>query len=93
MPWNEWRYPAAIKHLAPAARMKAIEIANALLAEGMEQKWKNLSNGQPSADASWRTVDGQSFKLYFKSNWRGGCASFIIHKFKWLDYSSRNRRE
>lgn len=37
MPWNEWRYPAAMKHLTPAARMKAIEIANALLAEGMEE--------------------------------------------------------
>lgn len=37
MPWNEWRYPAAMKHLTPVARMKAIEIANALLAEGMEE--------------------------------------------------------
>jgi len=37
MPWNEQHYPAAMKHLAPITRMKAIEIANALLAEGMDE--------------------------------------------------------
>ena len=37
MPWNEQHYPVAMKHLAPATRMKAIEIANALLAEGMDE--------------------------------------------------------
>lgn len=37
MPWNEWHYPPAMSHLAAAARMKAIEIANALLAEGMDE--------------------------------------------------------
>ncbi|MGZ8982804.1 MAG: hypothetical protein ACXW11_02480 [Methylotenera sp.] len=37
MPWNELRYPVAMSHLVPAARMKAIEIANALLAEGMDE--------------------------------------------------------
>ena len=37
MPWNEWRYPPAMRHLAPAARAKAIEIANALLAAGMDE--------------------------------------------------------
>ena len=37
MPWNEWRYPVAMRHLAPATRSKAIEIANALLAEGMDE--------------------------------------------------------
>ena len=37
MPWNEQYYPAAMKHLTPAARMKAIEIGNALLAEGMAE--------------------------------------------------------
>ena len=34
MPWNSWRYPSAMNHLPPAVREKAIEIANALLAEG-----------------------------------------------------------
>ncbi len=37
MPWDERRYPASMKHLAPIVRDKAIEIANALLAEGMDE--------------------------------------------------------
>jgi uncharacterized protein YdaT len=34
MPWTPLHYPPAMKHLPPAVRIKAIEIANALLAEG-----------------------------------------------------------
>ena len=34
MPWTTDRYPASMKRLPPAVREKAIEIANALLAEG-----------------------------------------------------------
>jgi uncharacterized protein YdaT len=34
MPWTPDYYPAAMKHLPPATRAKAIAIANALLAEG-----------------------------------------------------------
>lgn len=37
MPWNESYYPASMRNLAPAVRDKAIEIANALLGEGMEE--------------------------------------------------------
>ncbi|HSB24180.1 MAG TPA: hypothetical protein VLE94_13860 [Burkholderiaceae bacterium] len=37
MPWDETRYPTSMRHLAPPVRSKAIEIANALLAEGMEE--------------------------------------------------------
>ena len=37
MPWSLWDYPASMRHLGAAARAKAIEIANALLAEGMEE--------------------------------------------------------
>lgn len=37
MPWNESYYPVAMRHLDPLTRMKAIEIGNALLAEGMEE--------------------------------------------------------
>lgn len=37
MPWNESYYPAAMSHLSPAIRAKAIEIANALLAEGRDE--------------------------------------------------------
>ncbi|MBI4206356.1 MAG: hypothetical protein HY527_15145 [Betaproteobacteria bacterium] len=34
MPWTASYYPTAMKHLPPAVRDKAIEIANALLAAG-----------------------------------------------------------
>jgi uncharacterized protein YdaT len=37
MPWSSERYPPSMRHLAPAVREKAIEIANALLAESMEE--------------------------------------------------------
>ena len=37
MPWSLWDYPPSMRHLGVAARAKAIEIANALLAEGMEE--------------------------------------------------------
>ena len=37
MPWNEQHYPVSMKHLTPVARTKAIEIANALLEEGMDE--------------------------------------------------------
>jgi uncharacterized protein YdaT len=34
MPWTPERYPAAMRNLEPLVRLKAIEIANALLADG-----------------------------------------------------------
>ena len=34
MPWSLQRYPASMNRLDPVVREKAIEIANALLAEG-----------------------------------------------------------
>ncbi|MDG0871520.1 DUF2188 domain-containing protein [Paenibacillus thiaminolyticus] len=37
MPWNEHNYPPSMKHLLSEVRNKAIEIANALLEEGMEE--------------------------------------------------------
>ena len=37
MPWNDAYYPASMRNLDPAVREKAIEIANALLVEGMEE--------------------------------------------------------
>ncbi|HMD72508.1 MAG TPA: hypothetical protein VKG05_01475 [Steroidobacteraceae bacterium] len=37
MPWNESYFPRSMLHLAPAVRDKAIEIANALLAEGYDE--------------------------------------------------------
>jgi uncharacterized protein YdaT len=37
MPWTAQYYPAAMKHLPEAVRDKAIEIANALLDEGVDE--------------------------------------------------------
>jgi len=37
MPWTAQRYPAAMRHLPEPVRAKAIEIANALLAEQMDE--------------------------------------------------------
>ena len=37
MPWTAERYPPSMQRLAPVVRLKAIEIANALLAEGMDE--------------------------------------------------------
>jgi uncharacterized protein YdaT len=37
MPWDETRYPASMKRLPARVRAKAIEIANALLAEGYDE--------------------------------------------------------
>lgn len=37
MPWTADRYPVAMRQLPPWVRLKAIEIANALLEEGMDE--------------------------------------------------------
>jgi uncharacterized protein YdaT len=37
MPWSEAFYPPSMRALHPLVRAKAIEIANALLQEGMEE--------------------------------------------------------
>ena len=37
MPWTPARFPVSMKHLPPLVREKAVEIANALLDEGMEE--------------------------------------------------------
>jgi uncharacterized protein YoaH (UPF0181 family) len=37
MPWNADYFPSSMRHLSPATREKAIEIANALLEEGMPE--------------------------------------------------------
>jgi uncharacterized protein YdaT len=36
MPWTPERYPVSMHHLSPAVRDKAIQIANALLEQGMQ---------------------------------------------------------
>jgi len=37
MPWNAEYFPSSMRHLGRATREKAIEIANALLEEGMSE--------------------------------------------------------
>lgn len=37
MPWTASDYPASMRHLSVPVRAKAIEIANALLDEGMDE--------------------------------------------------------
>ena len=37
MPWTPERYPPAMQRLPPLVRLKAIEIANALLDEGHDE--------------------------------------------------------
>lgn len=37
MPWNASYYPASMRRLGETVRLKAIEIANALLDEGMDE--------------------------------------------------------
>jgi len=37
MPWDESYYPPAMRNLPPEVRLKAIEIANALLEEGYDE--------------------------------------------------------
>jgi len=37
MPWTSTRYPPAMRRLPPVLREKAIEIANAMLADGVDE--------------------------------------------------------
>jgi uncharacterized protein YdaT len=37
MPWDQFYYPASMKNLPVRVREKAVEIANALLAEGVDE--------------------------------------------------------
>lgn len=37
MPWTRTRYPVAMRNLPAAVRRKAVDIANALLADGYEE--------------------------------------------------------
>ena len=37
MPWNTTYFPVSMRHLSAATREKAVAIANALLADGMDE--------------------------------------------------------
>ena len=56
MPWNSEYFPISMKHLPPLVREKAIEIANALLAEGMEEGKANrigIAKAKEWAERHW----------------------------------------
>ena len=55
MPWNEHYYPPSMEHLPPLVRRKAIEIANALLAEGEDEgKAIRIAIAKAKEWAEWR---------------------------------------
>jgi uncharacterized protein YdaT len=67
MPWTETEYPDAMKNLTPEIRLKAIEIANALLEE------KNLDEGIAIATGisrakDWATKGGKKDEKTDKKN-------------------------
>jgi uncharacterized protein YdaT len=56
MPWDEVSYPASMRYLSEVTRAKAIEIANALLAEGADEG-RAIRIGIAKAEA-WARVRG-----------------------------------
>jgi len=56
MPWDEVFYPASMRHLSEVTRAKAIQIANALLAEGADEG-RAIRIGIASAEA-WARARG-----------------------------------
>lgn len=60
MPWSEDDYPVSMKNLTPEVRRKAIEIANALLAEGYEEG-RAIAIGTAKAE-EWAQHHGKQMK-------------------------------
>jgi uncharacterized protein YdaT len=61
MPWSAERYPIAMKYLPEPVRHKAIEIANALLAEGHpEGQAIRIAISRAKQWADRRSVDDRS---------------------------------
>ena len=59
MPWNADRYPASMRNLPAPVRAKAIEIANALLDEGMDDgRAIRIAIAKAKAWAARRAADG-----------------------------------
>ena len=57
MPWNETFYPVAMRHLPPGVRAKAIEIANALLAQHYDEGKAiriGITKAHAWADRHWK---------------------------------------
>lgn len=51
MPWNADRYPPAMRHLQPPVRLKAIEIANAILERDPSDEGRAIRIGIAQAKA------------------------------------------
>jgi uncharacterized protein YdaT len=59
MPWNDAYYPPAMEHLAGAVSAKAIEIANALLADGHKEGFAiRMGIGRAKQWARRHGIDG-----------------------------------
>lgn len=73
MPWNEAYYPKSMRNLPPEVRLKAIEIANALLEQGYDEgkairiaiakakKWAEHGDRCTGADTARRSTRTSSF--------------------------------
>jgi len=58
MPWRADYYPTSMRHLAPEVREKAIDIANALLEQGMDKgKAIRIAIAQAHQWAARRGID------------------------------------
>lgn len=69
MPWSPDRYPPAMRHLPPLVRLKAIEIANAVLAEeGDEGKAIRIGIAKAKEWARHRSVRHEGFDP-FAAEW------------------------
>ena len=60
MPWSEEEYPVSMKNLTPEVRSKAIDIANALLAEGYAEG-RAIAIGTAQAE-EWGKRHGKQIK-------------------------------
>lgn len=67
MPWSESDYPVSMKHLPPAVRSKAVEIANALLESG-HPEGQSIRIGIAKA-REWAARHGA---LWRPGEWRDG---------------------
>jgi hypothetical protein len=56
LPWSENYYPKSMTNLSPEIRLKAIEIANALLEEGYEEGTARFVSPLPRPRSGPRTA-------------------------------------
>ncbi len=61
MPWTDTDYPVSMKNLTAETRRKAIEIANALLAEGQHDEGSAIAIATKKAE-EWAENRGKQVK-------------------------------